>query len=140
MPSKSSFEINAMTKNYSEILKNQKTFIVPEYQRPYSWEYEQVERFINDIFLGFWGNDRKSVSEPFFAGSIQLSNQNKIIDGQQRLTTLLILQKVLNLYFFHNETLINAIVLVSEVNNGTQNDKLKEFLNIKTSKSLELKI
>lgn len=139
MANKQSFSISASTCSFSKLLKTKNSFTVPVFQRPYSWGNEQIERFTNDIFLGFWGSDRSSASEPFFAGTIQISNQNEIIDGQQRLTTLLVLQKVLDLRFFYGEDYEVKKFIESKVNNGTQDKELEEFLKIETYKSLERK-
>ena len=59
-----------------------------------------MSRFVGDIFKGFWGsNDEKAiVLEPMFIGTMQLSYKKRIsendfeqdvIDGQQRLSTIL---------------------------------------------------
>ena len=75
-------------------------YIIPVYQRPYSWTDEQIRKFLSDIFSSYWGNENLVAEEPMFIGTMQLStrnanNEQDIIDGQQRLTTFLILLKVL---------------------------------------------
>ena len=74
---------------------------VPFYQRSYVWDEEQWERFLSD--MEFVTKTKK----PYFLGSIILksgeipntwdhySDRKIVIDGQQRLTTLLIFFKVL---------------------------------------------
>ncbi|OPC59295.1 DUF262 domain-containing protein [Elizabethkingia bruuniana] len=69
---------------------SQKTFIIPVYQRAYSWEKEQWNSFFNDLLEQLDGNNN------YFYGNILLETIKKatiyeIIDGQQRLTTLSIL-------------------------------------------------
>jgi uncharacterized protein with ParB-like and HNH nuclease domain len=64
---------------------------IPEYQRPYRWNDEQIERLWDDIFNAFESKD-----ENYFLGSIitAFNSETKyfdIVDGQQRLTTLMIL-------------------------------------------------
>lgn len=72
-------------------------FIVPDYQRPYSWGLSQIEDFWNDI---------KEIKEDdiHFLGSIMLItkshnpgnfNSLEVVDGQQRLTTISILLKAI---------------------------------------------
>ncbi len=72
-------------------------FVVPDYQRPYSWGVDQLNDFWDDI-------DQLPDDEEHFMGSIVFivdshnpSNFNKleVVDGQQRLTTISILLKVL---------------------------------------------
>ncbi|MGB9665004.1 MAG: DUF262 domain-containing protein [Ignavibacteria bacterium] len=78
------------TLNISEILGNAKTYIVPRFQRSYSWEEEHWEDLWQDI-IDLKNNDEKI----HYLGIIVLkSDDNKIfivIDGQQRLATLSIL-------------------------------------------------
>ena len=124
MNKSNSFFISSNTCSFGDLLKSHSNYIIPIFQRPYSWEYEQIERFIEDIFEGFWGIDKQSASECFFAGTIQLSNSNEIIDGQQRLTTLLLLQKVIDI-IFHEEKTYKFIE--TKVNNGTQEKQLQDI-------------
>ena len=117
------------------ILNNGTNYIIPIYQRPYSWTDEQLRKFISDIFISFWGNDGNSDKEPMFIGTMQLStknanNEQDIIDGQQRLTTFLIFLKVLKVKFPDCEELknINLNWLSTRVNNGKQQSYLEEVI------------
>lgn len=86
--------------NYTPLLNPIITFIVPVYQRPYEWSEAQIRPFITDILNGYLGKDRNGQhSEPLFIGTMQLAQkwkisdheiQQEIIDGQQRITTLMI--------------------------------------------------
>jgi hypothetical protein len=62
-------------------------YVVPLYQRPYSWTTEEVDQLWEDI--------TGDLDAEHFMGSIVLNNEDKkrpeVIDGQQRLTTLLLL-------------------------------------------------
>ncbi len=70
---------------------------IPIYQRPYQWGKEQCEELLNDLFENYkdYGED------DYFCGSlvlIQSDEGNKtydIVDGQQRLSTFILLAKVL---------------------------------------------
>lgn len=119
----------------STILDGKTGYIIPIYQRPYAWTEEQLRKFIADIFISFWGNDKNSVSEPIFIGTMQLSPTRgkgtfDIIDGQQRLTSFLLLFKVLQLKYPSCRELsqINLNWLSTEVNNKTQQHYLNEFI------------
>jgi len=67
---------------------------IPQYQRPYKWEDEQVDKLWDDIYDAFENND-----DNYFLGSIitakprdnEKSAYVDVVDGQQRLTTLMIL-------------------------------------------------
>lgn len=65
---------------------------IPEYQRPYRWGVEQFQRLINDLTQFFGATAQKKCD--FYLGSIVLHQQGRqlnIIDGQQRLTSLLLI-------------------------------------------------
>ena len=73
-------------------------YVIPVYQRPYAWGEDQIGRLLGDIKESF---DRK---DKMFVGTIQVSapikldddkNSFHLIDGQQRLSTLLMLLKIL---------------------------------------------
>lgn len=65
-------------------------FLVPDYQREYVWETEQVEQLLLDIYEAFSEDGKFSESE-YFVGSIVCcpgpDNLVELIDGQQRMTT-----------------------------------------------------
>lgn len=67
-------------------------YAVPDFQREYVWETENVEKLLNDIHDEFY-DERGLVhgSPEYFIGSIVACKDNKgvfqLIDGQQRMTT-----------------------------------------------------
>lgn len=117
------------------IFSNGNKYIIPIYQRPYSWSDEQIRKFLSDIFSSYWGNEEDVAEEPMFIGTMQLSakndqNEQDIIDGQQRLTTFLILIKVLQHKFPQSYELntISLDWLSTRVNNGKQQEFLSEIV------------
>lgn len=92
--------INPELKSISRYLKldKNKYFVIPEYQRGYSWTISQCEKLWNDIesFVESDGDDN------YFFGTVIIdcshSNQFSLIDGQQRTTTFLLLLKALLLH------------------------------------------
>ncbi len=70
--------------------KNKK-FIIPEYQRPYAWSDEQIQVLFDDL-VEYTINDSEST---YFLGTIVAyendDQEQEIIDGQQRITTLFLL-------------------------------------------------
>ena len=99
-------EKNTTSNNEDMILGRNTKYVIPIYQRPYSWTEEQVNKFVDDIFISYWGNDNKVVNEPMFIGTMQLSErkfgeEQDVIDGQQRLTTILLLLKILKEKYLH---------------------------------------
>ncbi|EDO9057187.1 DUF262 domain-containing protein, partial [Campylobacter coli] len=67
---------------------------IPDYQRPYTWEKKHVKTLLKDVSEQANKNNQK-----YLLGSLILhkNNENKfnIVDGQQRLTTLALILKVL---------------------------------------------
>tara|TARA_B110000285_G_C15097174_1_gene602753 strand:- start:156 stop:1898 length:1743 start_codon:yes stop_codon:yes gene_type:complete len=87
---------------------SQKSFIIPVYQRAYSWEKEHWSAFFNDLLEQIEGGNN------YFYGNLLLETVKKgvkyeIIDGQQRITTLTIFfRSILNvLKSRKNEDLLN---------------------------------
>jgi len=76
----------------SKIFSKDFDFVIPPYQRPYSWTVDQTSELIDDLY-DFYISD---TNEDYFLGSIVLikeesSPSSEVIDGQQRLTTLTII-------------------------------------------------
>jgi len=79
---------NSNLKTLSEIF-NDKIFRIPDYQRGYSWEKHEVEDFWRDL-------DNLGEDKYHYTGMLTLdkdTNYYNVIDGQQRLTTIVILLK-----------------------------------------------
>ncbi|WP_208389491.1 DUF262 domain-containing protein [Helicobacter pylori] len=80
-------------------LKEELYYQIPIYQRPYQWTEENCEKLLDDLFEDY-EEDRES---DYFCGSLVLvkSDPNSktetydIVDGQQRLSTFILLAKVL---------------------------------------------
>ncbi|WP_334090517.1 DUF262 domain-containing protein, partial [Helicobacter typhlonius] len=89
-------EMNTESKSVLKYLSENK-FLIPMYQRPYTWEEEQCEQLWNDI-VGFFDNEERQQDDEYFLGSVVMYKQDgkqNIIDGQQRTTTLSLLLKAL---------------------------------------------
>ncbi|GHS55608.1 hypothetical protein JP0130_00900 [Helicobacter pylori] len=91
-------EMNPDKKSLKKILVvgNDTYYQIPIYQRPYQWGEEQCKELLNDLFENYEGHRE----DDYFCGSlvfIQLDKDNKtdIVDGQQRLSTFILLAKVL---------------------------------------------
>lgn len=79
--------------NYLKLEEDVK-FVIPEYQRPYSWSIENCDKLWQDI-VDFTDNRNK---DSYFFGTIIINCDEKdtiyeLIDGQQRTTTFLLLLK-----------------------------------------------
>lgn len=69
-------------------------FVIPVYQRDYSWQEEQCEQLMEDI-INIINKD-----ESHFIGEVHIKPEGRhsciVIDGQQRITTLLLLLKIIH--------------------------------------------
>jgi len=78
-------------KTLMELFNGEKVFIIPRYQRAYAWGEEQLDDFLDDIHS-------QNITSNYFFGTILFEEkpaishyeQIEIVDGQQRITTLVI--------------------------------------------------
>lgn len=92
-------KLNVDQKNISSLFSDKKAdFLIPDYQRPYAWEEDKCKTLWDDIFtFAFPDNDcdKFDENEEYYLGPIvTFKNDNgkmEVIDGQQRLTTLMLL-------------------------------------------------
>ena len=91
-----------------ELFTNKKAdFLIPDYQRPYAWDENECQTLWDDIFAFAFPNDNysefDSENDEYFLGPIVTfkndDNKQEIIDGQQRLTTLMLLLRAFYSYF-----------------------------------------
>lgn len=92
-------KLNVDQKSIYELLSDRKAdYIIPDYQRPYAWGEDSCQTLWNDIFsFAIPDNDatKFDTSDEYFLGSIVTfendKKQQEVIDGQQRLTTFMLL-------------------------------------------------
>ena len=90
-------DLNISKKKINELFSKSAKFLIPDYQRPYSWGREECETLWNDLkdFALPEDGDFEDDNYEYFLGTIVTfknpSKENEVIDGQQRLTTLLLL-------------------------------------------------
>lgn len=77
-----------------KIVEGSIRFRIPLYQRPYTWEESQILQLLTDL----WGNQNSGTL--YYIGILSIGNTETaadyfdLIDGQQRITTLLLVGKV----------------------------------------------
>jgi len=134
-----SFEVSKKT--IGQLFAGDKFFVLPAYQRPFSWTSKEAMRLLNDLVLSFAEEDQtpyflgmsvsvlQQLEEGSSASAISLTpntdtpNQksteiNGVIDGQQRLATLTILLSVLR-DLADQETETDHIRKLIEVDDGS---------------------
>ena len=106
----------AEEKSIRNLFQEKISYIIPSYQRPYSWGIDEIEKFCEDIVLSYKDNDE------YLLSSIILVEHKKdklyeVIDWQQRLTTISIFLSVLKCFLKDQDNIddINNRIL-----NGTE--------------------
>lgn len=94
-------KLNIDQKTIKDLFSNKKSdFLIPDYQRPYAWGEDECQTLWDDIFSFAFPDGNKdnfdSDNDEYFLGPIvtfknEKNSKQEIIDGQQRLTTLMIL-------------------------------------------------
>lgn len=69
-------------KKIKDIINTSIPYTIPTFQRDFAWEEKNVKLMLDDIM---------SADEQYILGPIVVSHDNKVIDGQQRLTSLMII-------------------------------------------------
>lgn len=91
-------QLNAEQKTISQIF-DRANFLIPDYQRSYSWEREQCETLWQDLCNFAFPNGNKddfdAKNDRYFLGTILTfpneDEKSEVIDGQQRLITFLLM-------------------------------------------------
>ena len=92
--------LNAEQKTVVDIFSGKNRYIIPMYQRAYSWDEEQCVELWEDLNKAY----EEDADEGYFLGNIVIAknstskNELEVIDGQQRLIALTLLIKVLFKY------------------------------------------
>ena len=122
-------------------------YVIPAYQRPYSWGFDQFYELYRDLIGAY--ND----NEPYFLGNIIMARSNSydndgknyLVDGQQRIITLWTLIKLLSIYLPDINTLQSALYVVpwsgkknvpkinSQIYESSDNNAIKEVSRFKQS-------
>jgi len=88
---------NPENKTISEIFSIDGIYKIPNYQRQYSWTNDELDALWADLYEAY--QNKNENNDCYFLGSIVVVNDKKgyfeLIDGQQRITTLMILMNVL---------------------------------------------
>lgn len=83
-------------KSIAEIFDRQYKYVIPLYQRNFSWRRPQIEQLLQDIYSAF-----KNGQNHYYIGSLVVLKRSngdfEVIDGQQRLTVLSLITKIMKI-------------------------------------------
>jgi uncharacterized protein with ParB-like and HNH nuclease domain len=93
-------ELYATTRTLAAILSENKKYLVPRFQREFSWTKDETSVLWKDLCRQVSFVKGKPNLKEYFIGCLVLAGEDKshvlkIVDGQQRLTTLTILLRAL---------------------------------------------
>ncbi len=103
-------KLNIDQRTISSLLSDKRSdFLIPDYQRPYAWGEDECATLWEDLFyFAFPDNSSEnfdSGNDEYFLGPIVTFKNNdgkqEIIDGQQRLTTIMLLLRAFYSKFEH---------------------------------------
>ncbi|MBN3534382.1 DUF262 domain-containing protein [Mycoplasma procyoni] len=89
-------------------LKEERKLFIPNYQRPYSWDVDNADQLLEDLWSFYQNNSDPKGTNTYFLGSLVMflndeKTQLEIIDGQQRLTTVTLLARAIYTLLEENE-------------------------------------
>lgn len=119
--------LSAEQRSIEQIFGTPENFVIPAYQRPYSWEYDQCFQLYKDLTSAF--NDNK---KDYFIGNVIIAKSatertnRYVVDGQQRLITIWIFLRVANLLFPDLKVLKKMTVIES------RKEGLSDELNVRS--------
>lgn len=116
---KREMNIKPQDKTIKELLLSGRQFIIPRFQREYSWDKKNYKEFLDDMINCLIINDGKISFDQYFLGTMLFvgdcfegdKSEIDVVDGQQRLTTITILFSALSDRFLQikQETLSTQI-------------------------------
>lgn len=111
--------LSAEQKNLKSLFSNDNRYIIPNYQRHYSWTMEQCRQLYDDIMDAY-----SSGTDSYFLGNIVLAEDEhddrpEVVDGQQRLITLWLFLKAIHILHPFNNRLKRMIQVESYEDDST---------------------
>lgn len=91
--------IKPYDKTVRDLLGSKRQFVIPRFQREYSWDKKNYQEFLEDMLGNLIIKDGRISSSQYFLGTMLfignfaegMEQEIQVVDGQQRLTTITIL-------------------------------------------------
>ena len=134
-----SISLDAKQQNIKDIFQiGNKQYVIPDYQRAYSWGYDECYKLCDDILEAF------KQKEDYFLGNIIIAKSNgneliselEVIDGQQRLTSLLIFLKILHILYPKHKGPYKCIWFEDDESDDESPRIISKIIEIKEEKGL----
>ena len=132
---KREMNIKPQDKTIKELLHSGRQFIIPRFQREYSWDRKNYKEFLDDMLNCLLIVDGKINYDQYFLGTMLFvgdcfegdKNEIDVVDGQQRLTTITILFSALSDRFL-------------EIKQNTLSEQIFKYIMTKNDDGEEVRI
>lgn len=88
--------LSAEQKSINDIFYSNVQYVIPDYQRAYSWGFDQCNQLYIDFLSAFNDNRDYFIGNIIIAKSLDSRRCPQVVDGQQRIITIWLLLKVLS--------------------------------------------
>lgn len=96
-------DLKATPKSVDDVLTLQRKYVIPRFQREFSWETEEISEMYENLIENIVYSEGKLITNEYFIGSLVLVGDDDdtttmerfVVDGQQRLTTFTVAFAVL---------------------------------------------
>lgn len=134
-------DIKPYDKTIRDLLGSKRQFIIPRFQREYSWDKKNYQEFLDDMIGNLIINNGKISSSQYFLGTMLFignftegtEQEIQVVDGQQRLTTITIMFSALSDRFIElNENTLSRQIftyIMTEDDDGNEVRILKSKTN-----------
>ena len=134
-------DIKPYDKTIRDLLGSKRQFIIPRFQREYSWDKKNYQEFLDDMIGNLIINNRKISSSQYFLGTMLFignftegtEQEIQVVDGHQRLTTITIMFSALSDRFIElNENTLSRQIftyIMTEDDDGNEVRILKSKTN-----------
>lgn len=135
-------DIKPYDKTIRDLLGSKRQFIIPRFQRIYSWEKKNYQEFFEDIVSNLMiTKDGKIIANQYFLGTMLFignftegtDQEIQVVDGQQRLTTITILFSAISEKFLELEEQKLSDQIFSYIMTEDDNGNEVRILKSKTS-------
>lgn len=114
--------LSAEQRSIEQIFSAPENFVIPAYQRPYSWEYDQCFQLYKDLTSAFEDNKKDYfIGNVIIAKSATERTNRYIVDGQQRLITMWLFLRIANL-LFPNLKVLKKMTIIESRKEGVADD------------------
>ena len=119
----------AEQKSIKSLFLNDDKYIIPNYQRKYSWKYEQCKQLYDDIIHAFEDKDSYFIGNLVLAVGVK-DDEYEVVDGQQRMITIWLFLHAISVLFPSMPKIRRMLLIDSWESKDEQKDECKIISNV----------